>query len=303
MTTAPRVGIVGVGRMGWHIAARIAAAGFHVTAFDPRPEVMQEIGSIGLKPAASSRAVAEASDVTILMVLDGQQALDATFGTDGFADGAHSDSILLCMASLRPSDVRALDERADGRFIVLDAPVSGGVEGAKAGSLTVMASGDPEALDAVAPVLKHMSSAIYRLGERPGLGAVMKSINQSMFLASLVSSAEMLIAGVKAGLDPDQVIEVVSRSSGDSWALRNRLPLAWRTNYVSGGALGLMLKDLASGIDLADEAGVDAVSTRAAATVVREAYERHAGRGDDPLIVETLEARSGVMLRERASVL
>jgi 3-hydroxyisobutyrate dehydrogenase len=122
-----------------------------------------------------------------------------------------------------------------------------------------------------------------------------------MYLAALVSAGEMLTTAVKAGLDPETIVKAISCSSGDSWALRNRLPLAWRASYISGGALALAAKDISAGLELADQLGVDARTTRAAAEVVKEAMDRHHGAGDDPLIIETIEARSTVSLREKTA--
>ena len=290
------IGMIGVGRMGWHMAARLAAAGHKVTAFDPRPDVMEVLDTIGVMPARSAGDVALCSSYTILMVMSPAQAEEAVWSVDGYASAASKNSTLVIMSSLSADYIAEFNRRAAGAFCVIDAPVSGGVEGAESGSLTVMASGDAGRVNEAMPLFEAVGESIYRLGDRPGLGSAMKSINQSMFLASLVASAEMLIAGVKAGLDPNVIVEVVSKSSGDSWALRNRLPLAWRNNYESGGSLDLMVKDLRSGLELAAETGVDATVTRAAADVVREAYERHHGIGDDPLIIETIEHRSGANL-------
>ena len=293
-----QVGTLGVGRMGRHMAARLAAAGFRVTAHDPRDDVMAGLADIDVTPARTAEEVARRCTHTILMVMDAPQAEEALWSREGFAAGARCDGAgtLIVMSSLPASYVAELGERLDGAVAVVDAPVSGGVEGAEHGTLTIMASGEPQRLDEVTPLLKVLGRRIYRVGDRAGMGSALKSINQSMFLSSLVSSAEMLITGVQAGLDPELIVEVVSRSSGDSWALRNRLPLAWRNNYESGGSLDLMVKDIGHALELAGRAHVEAHVTRAVAARVQDAYARHSGQGDDPLIVETIERESGAHL-------
>lgn len=290
------VGIIGVGQMGWHMASRLVQAGHNVTAYDPRGDVAGRLAGIGVRAASSSAEVARATEVAILMVLNAEQAESAIWGDDGFAVGANSKSTLAIMSSLAPAFLADAGKRAEGRFRVVDAPVSGGVEGACAGALTIMCAGSDDAVESVLPVFDVLGKKTVRLGRQPGLGATMKAVNQAMYITALVSAAEMLITAAKAGLDPDAVIEVIGHSSGDSWALRNRVPLAWRNKYMSGGALKILAKDIDAGLQLAGQLGVDTRVTRAAAQVVHEAMQRHAGLGDDPLIVETIEARSGLSL-------
>lgn len=290
------VGIIGVGQMGWHMANRLVQAGHKVTAYDPRVDVAGRLADIGVLAAISSAEVARATEVTILMVLNAEQAESAIWADDGFAIGANFRSTLAIMSSLAPAFLADVGRRAEGRFRIVDSPVSGGVEGACAGALTIMCAGSDDAVQSVLPIFDILGKKTVRLGRQVGLGATMKAVNQAMYITSLISAAEMLITAAKAGLEPDAVIEVISHSSGDSWALRNRLPLSWQNNYVSGGALNILAKDIDAGLELAGQLGVDTPVTRAAAQVVHEAMQRHSGLGDDPLVVETIEARSGLSL-------
>lgn len=295
-----KVGVIGVGQMGWHMANRLARAGHDVIAHDPRPEIGSRLREIGVRSAASACEVSRQAEATILMVLNSKQAEEAIWGEDGFAAGARPDSLLVIMSSLPPRFLGELDARSDGEFVIVDAPVSGGVEGASAGTLTIMAAGRGADIDRAVPVLSELGEVV-RVGSQPGLGATMKTVNQAMYFAAFASAAEMLVSAVKAGLDPDTVVEVVGRSSGASWALQNRVPLAWRESYVSGGALAIAAKDLAAALDLAQDLDVDASVTRAAAALVDEAMARHAGGGDDPLIVEAVEAQAGFFIGGRLS--
>lgn len=296
-----KVGIIGVGNMGWQMTDRLVKAGHQVSAYDPREQVAHALPQLGATAAPSPAAVAKDSEATILMVLNAAQADEAIWGDDGFAQSAGPDSVLILMSSLPPAFVADTAERAADRFHIVDSPVSGGVEGAAAGTLTIMAAGSEAVLETVRPVHEVLGEAIIRLGSRPGLGATMKAINQAMYFSAMASAAEMVVTATKAGLDPDTVIEVVGRSSGDSWALRNRVPLSWRNEYSSGGSLAVAAKDMAAGLELAEQLGVDARVTKAAAETIREAVDRHNGEGDDPLIVEVIEARSGLSLADRSS--
>lgn len=290
------VGIIGVGNMGWQMAGRLVGAGHRLTAYDPREDVSRALPQLQATAASSPAAVGKGTAVTILMVVNASQAEDAIWGENGYAETAKPDSILIMMSSLPPTYVAATAERADGRFQVIDSPVSGGVEGAAAGTLTIMAAGSQPAMQAVRPVLEALGENIVWVGTRPGLGATMKAVNQAMYFTAMASAAEMIVTATKAGLDPEAVIEVIGRSSGDSWALRNRVPLSWRNNYTSGGSLAVAAKDMAAALDLAKQLGVSTRVTEAAADIVSEAMERQSGQGDDPLIVETIEAQSGIRL-------
>ncbi|GAB3279714.1 NAD-binding protein [Sinomonas notoginsengisoli] len=294
-----KVGIIGVGNMGRRMAERLVAAGHEVHAYDPREEVSLSLPEIGAIPASSPAVVAEETQAAILMVLNSTQAEQAIWGEHGYAAAASVDSALNIMSSLPPAFVAETARRAEGRFRLVDSPVSGGVEGAAAGTLTIMASGDKTACEAVRPLHEALGKSVMWLGPQPGLGATMKAVNQAMYFTAMASAAEMVATAVKAGLDPDTVVDVVGMSSGDSWALRNRVPLSWRSDYTSGGALAVALKDMDAALELAEHLEIEAPITRAAAQIVAEAARRHPEGGDDPLIVEAVEARSGLKLSER----
>jgi len=293
------VGIIGVGNMGLHMARRLAEAGYTVHGFDPRPDIGDRLADVGAAALPTGAQVASVSGITILMVLNNEQADAAIWGDDGFAAGADEDSVLLIMSSLAPSYVASIDSSPNRRFQLVDAPVSGGVEGAERGSLTVMVAGEECAAATVQPILELLGSKIVRVGARPGLGATMKAINQAMYFTAFASAAEMIVAGAKAGLDPDAVVDVIGSSSGGSWALGNRVPLAWRADYLSGGSLAIAAKDLATALQLADELGTEASVIRAVAALVDGAMQYHQGAGDDPLIVDAVERLSGFVIAER----
>lgn len=290
------IGVIGIGNMGLHLARRAAEGGHRVRGFDPRPDAEQRLRAIGASAAASPAELAALSDVVILMVLDDRQAEAAIWGEGGFAAGVHGESILLSMSSLSPAFMTEMAERARGRFNVVDAPVSGGVEGAERGTLTIMVAAAEAPAAAVAPVLGLLGSSVVRVGDRPGLGCTMKAINQAMYFTAFASAAEMVVAGTRAGLDPDTIVGVIERSSGASWALGHRVPLAWRADYASGGSLAIAEKDLRAALELAANLGTYSGVTLAAADLVEDAMRAHGGAGDDPLIVEAVERLSGMRI-------
>ncbi|QKJ87639.1 NAD(P)-dependent oxidoreductase [Paramixta manurensis] len=293
-----KIGMIGLGQMGWHMAKNLAAAGYTVLGFDPRPDSEARMAEAGGTVRTSPAAVAAEAEVTVLMVLNTQQADSAIWGEQGFASGARPDSTLIVMSSLSPVYVRQLAERSAGKFALLDAPVSGGVEGARAASLTIMASGPAALQEKWRPVLQAMGKNVVNVGLQAGLGATMKTINQAMYFCALASASEMVVAGVKAGLDPDTIVQVVSTSSGGSWALAHRVPLAWQTNYVSGATLAIAGKDLRSALELATELQTSSEITQLVFRIIDEGLARHNQLGDDPLVVELLEHLSHYSIRD-----
>ncbi|WP_413723962.1 NAD(P)-dependent oxidoreductase [Sodalis sp. RH16] len=294
------IGMIGLGQMGWNLAKNLSVAGYSVAGFDPRPDSRQRMAQINVQAADSPASLAAGTDAAVLMVLNSEQAESAVWGVNGFAAGAAIDKTLIIMSSLSPVFVRALAARAEGRFRVLDAPVSGGVEGARAATLTIMASGPADLQQAMMPVLRAMGKNVINVGHEAGLGATMKTINQAMLFAALASASEMVVAGVKAGLDPDTIIKVISISSGGSWALEHRVPLAWQTDYVSGATLAIAAKDMRSATELADSLGTSATIAREVRRLVDIGMARHQGEGDDPLMVEIIEQLSDFYIKSRS---
>lgn len=285
-----RVGFVGLGQMGKPMSRNLVTSGLQVTVFDPlRPEV-EELVEHGAESGASVRDVARRSEATVLMVRDAAQAEAAVLGKEGFLEGAVEGHILIVMSSLPPTLLRDFGETLSDRGVeVLDAPVSGGVEGARAGTLTVMAAGGANVLDRCRLLLETLGNRIYHVGDAAGLGQTVKIINQAMYFTGLAVSAEAVVMGAKAGIDPDVLVDVIGESSGGNWALKNRAPLAWRNDYKSGGSLSIALKDLKAAIQLADEVEVPALVTSSTAQLFRLTESLLGAEGDDPLIVKAVE--------------
>jgi putative dehydrogenase len=287
-----------LGRMGSHMCLNLLRGGFGVTVYDVNRASCDAVTCDGARPVASAAEVAAQSDVAILMVLNREQAEAAVHGEAGYAAGARVGSTLVVMSSLPPDFVRALAVELEPRGIqVLDAPVSGGVEGARAASLTIMASGSDAAFATAEPALAAMGKNIYRVGSRLGQGQTLKALNQAMYFTGLAVAAESLIAGSKAGIDPDIMVEVISQSSGDNWALRNRAPLAWRNDYRSGGSLAVANKDLNTALAITREYGMTALVTAATTQLFDIAGKLGPDNADDPEVVRTVEKLARHMLQ------
>jgi len=295
-----RVGFIGLGRMGSHMCLNLLRRGFEVAVYDVNRASCDALARDGAKAVSSAAAVAAQSDAAILMVLNREQAEAAVHGEAGYVSGARAGSTLVVMSSLPPDFVRAVALELEPSGVqVLDAPVSGGVEGARAASLTIMASGPDAAFEVAEPALTAMGTNIYRIGSRPGQGQTLKALNQAMYFTGLAVAAECLVAGSKAGIDPDVMVDVISRSSGDNWALRNRAPLAWRNDYKSGGSLAVANKDLNTALAIIRESGMTAPITAATSQLFDIAGKLGPHNADDPEIIRTIEKLARHTLRQQ----
>jgi 3-hydroxyisobutyrate dehydrogenase-like beta-hydroxyacid dehydrogenase len=142
-----------------------------------------------------------------------------------------------------------------------------------------------------------MGKNIFRVGLQPGQGQTLKALNQAMYFTGLAVAAESLVAGSKAGIDPDVFVEVVSQSSGDNWALRNRAPLAWRNDYRSGGSIAVANKDLNTALAISRELGVPALVMTATAQLFDIAEKTGHENADDPEVVRAIETLARHILR------
>ena len=246
------VGFVGLGNMGMPMAGRLAAAGYHVRGFDVSPEVMRAIaGTGGFSAAPGVNALG--TGVVILSLPD-SDVVEHVLLPGGLLASLPAGGMVIDMSSSDPARTRELAARAaESGVTLIDAPVSGGVAGARAGTLTIMVGGSAEAFSSARPMLAAISPRVVHAGE-VGAGHAVKALNNLMSAAHLVVSSEALIAGRRFGLDPAVMLEIVNGSSGRSGSTENKWP-----NYVltekfdAGFSIRLMVKDmrLALGIERA----------------------------------------------------
>jgi 3-hydroxyisobutyrate dehydrogenase len=257
--TAEQIGFVGLGHMGMPMARRLAEAGYQVIGFDASPTVMADLGSAdlssadlssadlgsadGLSPAAGLPAVAKTGRV-VLMLPDSDVVEQVLLG-EGLLASLKPGSMVIDMSSSDPSRTRDLAARCASREVtVVDAPVSGGVAGAEAGTLTIMVGGPPEAFLLIRPVLEAMGSRVVRAGDT-GAGHAVKALNNLMSAAHLLASSEALIAGRRFGLDPAVMLEIINGSSGRSGSTEHKWPRYVLTEAFNAGfPVRLMVKDI-----------------------------------------------------------
>lgn len=250
-----RVGFVGLGTMGGAMAANVARAGFAVTAWNRTPGRASELGELGVALVESPSAVASASDVIVTIVSDTPDVEAVLFGPDGVAAGAARDALVVDMSTISPSATRDFAARlAEQGVAMLDAPVSGGSEGAKKGTLTIFVGGEAADLERARPALEAMGTTITLVGP-VGSGQAVKAVNQVILAGTYLGVAEGIVLAIKAGLDVEQVVGALSGGAAQSWVLANRSGRMLENDYPLGFKVALHRKDLGIALQLARETG------------------------------------------------
>jgi 3-hydroxyisobutyrate dehydrogenase len=299
-----QLGFIGIGVMGRPMTLNLLKAGHQVTIFARHPENpgVQEVIQAGAKLAPSSRAVAMASDIVITMVPNSSHVEEVVAGEQGVFEGSRKGLIIIDMSTIAPSMSRKLAEQAAQRGVhFLDAPVSGGSQGAINGTLTIMVGGEQEICEQVRPVLEAMGKKenIFYVGPS-GAGEVVKLANNILTGAIAAATAEALVLGVKNGADLDIMTKIISVSTGASWQLSNQFPLrAFNGSFQPGFMTDLLYKDLGLALELASENQTPAIMT----AVTRQLYEMSRaegyGRDDYTSVLRVLEHYAGVEVRNK----
>jgi 3-hydroxyisobutyrate dehydrogenase len=248
------VGMVGVGNMGGRITRRMTGAGHDVLAVDVDAA---RIPACGATPAAGLADLAGRCEVIMLSLPDSTVIESVIRGPGGLLTHARDEQVIVDLSTANPASTRSLHDELAGRGArYLDAGISGGAAAAEKGTLTLMVGGDAAALARVRPLLGTFSAHVHHMGGS-GSGHVTKVLNNFLNGVTLAATAEVMVAGKKAGLDLAQLLEVINTSSGVSFASLNRFPHIIRGDYLEGGLTGqLMAKDVRLYQSLAEELGV-----------------------------------------------
>jgi len=248
------VGMVGTGNMGGRMTRRMVEAGHEVLAVDAEPA---RVPACGATPAKDLAELAARCDVIMLSLPDSTVIETVIRGPDGLLSRARDGQVIVDLSTADPASTRDLHEELAGRGVrYLDAGISGGAAAAEQGTLTLMVGGDEAALAQVRPLLGTFSAHVHHMGGS-GAGHVTKVLNNFLNGVTLAATAEVMVAGQKAGLDLAQLLEVINTSSGVSYASLNRFPHIIRGDYLEGGLTGrLMAKDIRLYLALAEDLGV-----------------------------------------------
>lgn len=291
-----RIGFVGLGNMGGPMARNLAKAGHAVTVFDLVPDLVARCVAGGATAAASAAEAARGAEVVVTMLPAGSHVREAWLGAGGMAAASRPEAILVDCSTIDVATAREVAAGCGRAF--LDAPVSGGVMGAEAATLTFMVGGPESAFHCVEGILKQMGRAAIHCGAS-GAGQAAKACNNMVLAATMVATAEAFVLAEKLGLSHQALFEVMSKSSGQSWSLTTYCPVPGpvpgspaNRDYAPGFAASLMLKDLGLAAEAATQTGAATPMGAKALDLYRDFVAAGGGGTDFSGIIRALRGGS-----------
>jgi 3-hydroxyisobutyrate dehydrogenase len=301
VTTKPRIGFVGLGTMGGQMARRLAGSGYAVSGYDVDAERARRAREGGVTLAASPAGAAEAADVVLSSLPDPATVRRAYLGADGVLSKVPQGATLVDVSTIDPDTWREVAVAARARSVdCLDAPVSGGPAEAGNGKLVFIVGGDAAVLERCRPLLLTLGTEIHHVGAL-GSGQVVKIVNNVMSMGNVAVAAEAMVLGVKAGMDPQRLFDILSTSGGRSHHFLKRFPNVLAGDFTPYFGIGLARKDLSLALALAAKLEMPML----VASTVRQVYEAaHAeglGHLDMAAVTKLYEQWTGVTVRGRAA--
>jgi 3-hydroxyisobutyrate dehydrogenase len=289
-----RIGFVGLGTMGAAMAANLRRSGFAVTAWNRTPDRAPELAELGVVRASTPAAVGAASDVVVVCVSDTPDVEAVVLGPDGILGGLAPGGLVIDCSTISPAATRALAARLAERGIgFVDAPVSGGSEGARNATLTIFVGGEPDDVARAMPVLEAMGRTITHFGPA-GSGQAVKAVNQVVIAGAYLGVAEGIVLALKAGLDPTAVAGALGGGAARSWVLENRAGRMIDNEYPLGFRTSLHLKDLAIALELARSVGATLPVAGLAAQLEAGLVARGHGDEDMSNLARAIRGLSGL---------
>ena len=298
-STQPKVAFIGLGNMGGPMAANLVTAGVPVQGFDVVAEAMDAARDNGVEIVADPLEAVADADVVLTMLPSGEHVLAAYQHSPGLLAAAKPGATFLDCSTINISEAQEAAELAKkAGFRAADAPVSGGVVGAEAGTLAFMVGGDDDVFDELYPLLEIMGARVVRCGVS-GLGQAAKICNNMILAISQIAVGEAFVLGEQLGLSHQALYDVASKASGQSWALTTNCPVPGpvptspaNRDYAPGFAGALMAKDLRLATNALDEQGVDGQMGRLAAAIYSEFAEGEGAKQDFSAIISTIRDNS-----------
>ena len=291
------IGFIGVGRMGFHMARRLVEAGHRLIVYDTRPEAVDALVRRGAEAAASPRAVADQMETVMASLPTPDIVLKVATGDDGVIHG----KAVRCFVDLSTTGsrmaVRVHDALKARNIVQIDSPVSGGVGGAEKGTLAVMMSGPRAECDRLMPVMSVIGKPFF-IGEKAGMGQTMKLANNMLSATAMAATSEAMVMGVKAGLDPRIMLDVINSGTGRNTATEDKFPKrVLPGTFNLGFTSGLMMKDVGLALSEAKVLGVPMDIAEAVARALKLACEEVGPDKDVTTVVQPIERRAGVEVR------
>jgi 3-hydroxyisobutyrate dehydrogenase-like beta-hydroxyacid dehydrogenase len=296
------LGFIGVGRMGGRMARRLLDAGYALTIYDTSDPAAEALMAQGAQRADSPAAVASSAEIVLASLPTPPVVEAVALGPKGVIEGSRV-RIFIDMSTTGATYARRVAQGLAAKGIVaVDAPVSGGIAGAERGTLAVMVSCPEATLSIVKPALDSIGRVFF-VGRQPGQGQTMKLLNNLLSATAMSISSEAIVMGVKAGLDPQQIIDVINAGSGRNTATQDKIPrCVLPRTFDFGFALGLLSKDIRLCLEEADALGVPMVVGSAVRQMLAIAEASEGTDADMTEIVKPIEKQAGVTVGQEAAV-
>lgn len=294
-----RIGFIGIGIMGSGMVANLVSGGHDVVVWNRTREKAEAVD--GARVADSPADVAGGCHVVMMCVSDTPDVVDVVRGTDGLLEGLGSGSIVVDHSTISPAVTRELSDQVATRGAAwVDAPVSGGSEGAHKGTLSVMVGGDAGVIEQVTPYMEAFASTITHVGE-VGAGQTVKLVNQVLVVVNQLAASESLLLAQAAGVNLEAALAAVEGGAAGSWMLSNRGPQMIRRDWRPGFTIDLQQKDLRLVLEAADDLGVPLPGTALVFQMYRALQRLGLGPEGNHALVKALEEMCGVTVGESES--
>ena len=288
-----RIGFIGLGIMGRGMVQNLLDAGFDVTVWNRTASRMEPFVEAGAKGASSPAALARECDIIITCVSDTPDVEEVIMGHDGAIHGVEAGDLVIDMSTISPQATMALAANlAEKDAYMLDAPISGGSEGAAKGTLSIMVGGDAEQVTRARPLFEAMGKAITHVGDN-GAGQTVKLVNQILVVVNMLAVGEALLFAEAGGLDLKKTLEAVSAGAAGSWMLSNRGPQVIERDWRPGFTIDLQQKDLRLVLEAADALGVPTLATSTVFHLYRTLQAAGLGEEGNHALVKALERLAG----------
>jgi 3-hydroxyisobutyrate dehydrogenase-like beta-hydroxyacid dehydrogenase len=293
------IGFIGLGNMGFHMARRLVEAGHQLVVSDTRPEAVRRLTDMGAQAAASPAEIADRVETVIASLPTPDIVHAVATGPGGVIEGQRVRRFIDTSTTGSAMAKRIFARLAERDIVQIDSPVSGGVTGAAKGTLAVMVSGPRQEVSHVEPVLAVFGKVFF-IGEQPGDGQTMKLANNFLSATAMAATAEAMVMGVKAGLDPRVMLDVINSGTGRNTATEHKFPkIILPRTFDLGFTNGLMIKDVKLCLSEAANLGVPMQVAEAVMRLLQQACEEVGADADLTTIVQPLEHRTGVEVRAK----
>ena len=290
------IGFIGLGKMGFPMARRLVEAGHQLVVFDQRREVVDQLVALGAKAGASPKDIADQVETVLASLPSLQASLEVATGAGGVIEGSRVKRFVDLSTVGSHMAVRIHDLLAKKNIVQIDSPVSGGVGGAEKGTLAVMVSGPRADFELLKPALDVIGKVFF-IGEKPGAGQTMKLANNFLSATAMVATSEALVRGVKSGLDPKVMIDVINSGSGLNTASRDKFPKAvLPRTFDFGFATGLMVKDVRLALDEMKSLGLSMEVAEAVGRLWEVVIRETGAESDFTSAIKPIEKAAGVVV-------